>query len=231
MTQVRHLSAVLVAALHPPRSPSSLFICVFLLSAASACSEVQTQHAFDTSLQAGPLEGMWHLRARTTPSGGGLFQVRTGPVFEFDITERVTLMAGHYITREQGERRSSTINRTFGGAETMAWDNRVVEVDWRSLLERFFMPGEPDYFRFRNRVRFSPPGATAPYASVEILADAQGVRSTRYSAGFRRTFSDDFIVDIGYFFEDRRPMPAGERHMISTSFHWRNKTRRIDPDF
>jgi hypothetical protein len=49
--------------------------------------------------------------------------------------------------------------------------------------------------------------------------------------GLQRNFGNDIVADFGYFFEDRRPMPAGERHMFSTSFHWRNKTRRIDPDF
>jgi hypothetical protein len=211
------------------RSIRSL-ICLSLLSAGVARSEIQTQHAFDSSLKTGRFQALWHLRARTKPEGGGLFQVRTGPILEFDLNKRVTLIGGHYFTREQGERGWTTINRTFGGGELTAYD-RAVEIDWRSLLERFVIPGERDYFRFRNRLRLSPPGVTAPYVAIELFLDARGVRSTRYSAGVRRTIDREFIVDIGYFFEDRRPMPGGERHMFSTSFHWRNKTRHIDPDF
>jgi hypothetical protein len=200
-----------------------------LLLAGTATAEIQTQHAFDTSVRIGRFEPLWHLRVRTKPEGGGLFQVRTGPILEFDVHERVTLISGYYLIRQQNERRWTTISRPFGGGEISVWD-RGAEVDWRSLLERFFVPGEPDYFRFRNRFRVSPPGITAPYAAVEILVDANGLRSTRYSAGVRRTIGE-FSVDFGYFFEDRRPTPAGERHMFSTSFHWRNKTRRVDPDF
>jgi hypothetical protein len=52
----------------------------------------------------------------------------------------------------------------------------------------------------------------------------------RYSVGVRRTFADELIVDFSYFFENNRPGSA-DRHVIGTSIHWRNKTRRIDPDF
>jgi hypothetical protein len=112
----------------------------------------------------------------------------------------------------------------------MLW-GRAVEVDWRSLIERFAIAPEPDYFRFRNRFRIVRPGDTAPYAGIEVFVDAHGLRSMRYSIGLRRGLGKDFVIEFGYFFEDRRPMPAGERHMFSTSFHWHNKTRRIDPDF
>jgi hypothetical protein len=206
-------------------------ICFSLLPAGVLHSEIQTQHALDTSLKIGRFESLWHLRARTKPEGGGLFQIRTGPILEFDLNERVTLIAGHYFTRDQGEGRWRTINRPFGGAELIAYDGAAVDVEYRSLLERFIIPGEPDYFRFRNRLRLSPHGVTAPYVAVEVFVDAQGARSTRYGAGVRHVIDREFIVDVGYFFENRRSMPAGERHMFSTSFHWRNKTRHIAPDF
>jgi hypothetical protein len=80
-------------------------------------------------------------------------------------------------------------------------------VDCRSVLERFVVDNEPDYFRFRNRFRVSLPGVRTWYGGVEIFVDANGVRSTRYSAGLRRTFRGNFIVDMGYFFEDHRPSP------------------------
>lgn len=112
----------------------------------------------------------------------------------------------------------------------MLW-GRGVEVDTRSLLERFLVKNDADYFRHRHRFRVTPLGRTAPYAGVEIFADAHGLDKVRYSAGLRRTFPGEFIVDFGYFFEDNRTAGSGDRHMFSTTFHWRNKTRRIDPDF
>jgi hypothetical protein len=205
-------------------------LAIWLLLASAATAEIQTQHALDTSFKAKQFEVLWHFRARTQPQGGGTFQVRTGPIFEVNLNDRVTALAGCYFAREKEEDRLNTITRPFAGGEVMIW-GRGVEVDGRSILERFLVAEEPDYFRFRNRVRVSLPRVRVWYAGVEIFVDANGVRSTRYSAGVRRTFRGSFIVDIGYFFEDRRPNPLGERHMFSTSFHWRNKTRRVDPDF
>jgi hypothetical protein len=196
-----------------------------------ASAEIQSQHVFDSSVKRGRFELLWHFRVRTKPDGGGLFQVRTGPIFEFDVHDRLTFIAGYYFTREKNESRWTTINVPFAGGEIMLWGRRTVEVDWRSLLERFAIAVEPDYFRFRNRFRISRPGETAPYAGVELFVDANGLRSVRYSVGLRRALSKDFVVEFGYFFDDRRPTPAGERHMFSTSFHWHNKSRRIDPDW
>ena len=201
-----------------------------LLLARAAIAEIQTQHAFDTSIKVKAFELLWHTRLRTTPEGGGLAQLRTGPILEFDLNDRVTLLAGSYFTREKEQSQWNTITRPFAGTEVAIWE-RAVEVEWRSILERFLVENDPDYFRFRNRFRVSMRGNRAAYAGVEIFVDADGFRSVRDAAGFRRTFQGDFIVDIGYFFEDRRPHPLGERHVFGTSFHWHNKTRRIDPDF
>lgn len=110
----------------------------------------------------------------------------------------------------------------------MLW-NRGIEVDARMLVERFAAHHEPDFTRFRNRLRLSPSMKTAPYVGVEVFADAAGWQKMRYSAGWRLSPSEEIILDFGYFFEEGR---AGipNRHMIGTSIHWRNKSVRIDPD-
>jgi hypothetical protein len=200
-----------------------------LLLAGTAYGEIQTQHAFDSSIRFRWFEPLWHTRIRTKPTGGGLFQLRTGPIFQVNLTDRVILIGGYYYTREENDDGWRTTSRPFGGAE-VSW-GKPVEVEWRGLLERFAVSRDPDYFRLRNRVRISPPGRIAPYVGAELFVDAHGVRSVRYSVGLRRELREDFVIDFGYFFEDRRPMPAGERHMFGTSFHWRNKSRRVDPDF
>jgi hypothetical protein len=64
------------------------------------------------------------------------------------------------------------------------------EVDCRSILERFFTSTDPDYFRFRNRIRISWPGIRSVYGGVELFVDANGVGSARYSAGVRRTSAE-----------------------------------------
>jgi hypothetical protein len=113
--------------------------------------------------------------------------------------------------------------------EVAAWA-RKLEVDVRSMLERHFVISGRDYTRFRNRVRISPPGSTAPYIGVEVFVDADGLRSMRYSAGIRRTIAEELLVDIGYFFEDRRPGADPDRHVLGTTIHWRDKSPRLDPD-
>src|SRR5699024_10490011 len=82
-----------------------------LLLASLASAEIQTQHVFDTSVKRGRLELLWHFRVRTKPEGGGLFQLRTGPIVEFDLNDRLTLITGYYFTREQNERQWTSINR------------------------------------------------------------------------------------------------------------------------
>jgi hypothetical protein len=209
--------------------PFPLTCCVLCFTSFSALSELQTQHVFESSAKMGPLEPLLHFRIRTTPQGGGLAQIRTGPILNFDVHDRVTLIGGYYFIREQEERSWTTTHRWFGGAEVAVW-KRGIEVDARSLLERFVVVSAPDYTRFRNRVRISPPGTTAPYVSVEASFDADGLRSMRYSAGIRRTIVEELIVDIGYFYENRRPGASPDRHVIGTTIHWRDKTTRLDAD-
>jgi hypothetical protein len=192
-------------------------------------AELQTQHIFDSSVILGRLEPLWHFRVRTTPLGGGVSQIRTGPIFNFDIRERATLIAGYYYTRAKEEHAWSTTHRSFAGVEIAAWE-RKIEVDTRSLIERFTVIGAPDYTRFRSRVRVSPPGTTAPYAGVELFVDADGLRSTRYSVGVRRRFAENLSVDVGYFFEDGRSGTVRDRHMVGTTIHWRDRSTRIDTD-
>src|SRR6187431_806069 len=83
----------------------------------SAQAELQTQHIFDSSVAIGPVEPLWHFRVRTTPQGGGVAQIRTGPIFNVDLHERTTLILGYYYTRAKEEGFWSTTHRSFGGVE------------------------------------------------------------------------------------------------------------------
>ena len=191
--------------------------------------QLQTQHIFDSSAAIGPVEPLWHVRIRTTPEGGGVAQIRIGPILNFDVHDRATVIAGYYYTRAKEEGFWSTTHRSFGGVEGVLW-NRKVEIDGRSMLERHALASKPDFTRFRNRIRITPPGSTAPYAGVEVFVDAAGLRSVRYSAGLRRTTTENLIVDIGYFYENGRSPSVANRHMVITTVHWRDRSTRIDAD-
>jgi hypothetical protein len=190
-------------------------------------AEIQTQHILDSSVKAGPVEPLLHLRVRTTPQGGGVAQVRVGPIFNCEAHKRVILIGGYYYTRGKEDGAWTTTHRTFGGVDVAVW-KRALELDVRSLVERHATAS--DYSRFRNRLRISPAGTTAPYVGVEAFVDAEGLRSMRYSAGFRRALNDELMVDIGYFYEDRRAGIGSDRHVIGTTIHWRDRSRRLDAD-
>jgi hypothetical protein len=113
--------------------------------------------------------------------------------------------------------------------ELVLWKRRL-EVDARTLLERHVSKSEADYNVLRHRFRFTPDSQTAPYAGIEAFADRHGLRSMRYSFGLRRTIANDLIVDLGYFFENRHPRAGSDRHMLTTTIHWRNRNKRIDTD-
>jgi hypothetical protein len=190
---------------------------------------LQTQHIFDSSLKVGALEPLWHTRVRTTPEGGGVAQIRTGPIFNIDLTDRVTLISGYYYTRSKEKGFWSTTHRGFGGVEGVLLQRRL-EIDGRSLIERHALISGPDFTRFRNRIRISPSGQTAPYLGIEVFVDGEGLRSVRYSAGYRRRVGENLYIDFGYFYEDGRSAAVPNRHMIGTTIHWRDRSTRIDTD-
>lgn len=195
----------------------------------AAPAEVQTQHIVDSSVKTGPVEPLFHLRVRTTPQGGGVSQVRLGPIFNFDLNDRATVITGYYYTRAKEEGDWSTTHRSFGGMEGVLWD-RLFEVDARSLLEWHSLINGPDFTRFRNRVRITPPGKPGRYIGIEVFVDGEGWRSIRYSAGVRRKIAENFEVDIGYFYENGRSGSVADRHMITTTIHWRDRSTRADAD-
>jgi len=209
----------------PPYLRHSLLV----LTSLAAFAEIQTQHIVDVSAPIGRIEPLWHFRLRTKPQGGGVYQLRTGPILKFDLKQRFSLIGGYYFTRTQEGANWNSIHRPFGGIEVAA-SRRFVEVDARSLLERFLVHGGPDYFRFRNRVRFSPPKRSSPYVSLEYFVDAGGFRSVRYSAGVRREFAKEISVDINYFYEQGRAGTVANRHMIGTTIHFRDHSLFVDSD-
>ena len=60
-------------------------------------------------------------------------------------------------------------------------------------MERFTGISAPDYSRFRNRIRISPSGTSAPYVGLEAFVDATRLRSMRYSAGIRRRMTEELM--------------------------------------
>jgi hypothetical protein len=171
------------------------------------------------------------LRTAVSP-GVNLYQVRAGPVVSFAATSRLSLLGGYYFTQQ--ERRDNDFiagHRLFGGAEGEAWSSSLLRLQWRGLAERFFPGGDPPFNRYRTRVRMSAKTRVAPYAGVELFFDNEGYRSARISTGVTWRASERIQLDLGYFFEERVRRIGFDRHMFSTSLHFRGKRPRTgDPD-
>lgn len=202
------------------------------VSGQTSSSVTETQHALEATLALTPkLEVLFHSRLRTQPSSLGLYQGRIGPIFDYNLTERLSLLGGYYYTLQaDAERDIRGRHRFFGGAEVAAVRRGRNSVDARTLTERFTGAGS-DFTRNRNRVRWSYKAKISPYVSGELFVDAKGWRSTRISGGVRYKVARFADVDFGYFYEPRRSDLGPYRHMFLTGIHFgRAPTKRANPD-
>jgi len=206
---------------------------LLFLGALRAHAQVhETQHAFEYATALTPkLDLILHSRLRTQPSMLGLYQGRAGPIFDYNLTRRVSLLGGYYFALQtDAEQDVKGRHRFFGGAEVTALRAEWYTVDVRSLTERFTGEGS-DFTRNRNRIRWSYQGRFAPYASGEFFFDAKGWRGARISGGVRYRVQRSVDLDFGYFYEPRRVDLGPHRHMFLTSVHFRRLPgRRADPD-
>lgn len=217
------------------RGRGMAFLCLVLLAYTSSTSlsaaELQTQHAADTSLNSGRWSVVLHTRLRARAETLDLYQFRVGPIIEYGLTARTSLVGGYYLTRNEAAPRVwSSTHRPFAGVE-FAIARRRLALDSRSLIERFYVPGRRDFNRYRQRLwvtRNAPGGG--PYGSVEGLFDAEGLRSVRYGGGWRIGPRGAVSIDFGYFYETRRSTEGGNRQMLLTTVHIRRQSKRIDPD-
>lgn len=197
------------------------------------------QQALDaTVLDRKKLDVILHSRFRQGQAELGFYQFRLGPVFQVQLHRRFTVIGGYYLSRQQRSDPDlnpggagggwSTTHRLFGGGELRLLD-RAGRWDTRGLYERF-VRDLPDFFRYRQRFRWTYPAARGPYAGAEVFWDAAGWRSTRWSAGWRWNLGSRAGLDTGYFYEPRRLEFGAARHMWLLTLHLREIGRRHDPD-
>jgi hypothetical protein len=215
------------------QSPMLILAGLLLLGPIARGQQTDTQHAFEASMPVSrKLQLTLHSRGRTNPGGLGPYQFRLGPIVEYSLGPRWSLLGGYYFAKQKSaERDLRGTHRPFGGVEFMAFKSAKSEVEMRSLVERFFAY-DRSFTRFRQRLRWSGTAPVAPYAGVETFLDRQGIRSTRYSGGVRWAKVRRRIdLDLGYFYEPRRPDLGASRHMFLTSLHFRfGGLKRRDPD-
>ncbi|HBY62845.1 MAG TPA: hypothetical protein DEH78_23730 [Solibacterales bacterium] len=202
---------------------------MLMLPLAASAQSSETQHVLEAGLRLTPkLDLILHARMRTRPGESGIYQARGGPILDYNVTPKVSLLGGYYLSdqKQSGQAGWDHSNRAFGGAEIDAWRHRLFTADWRSLAERFW--GGPDsFFRFRTRLRVVGTMRVAPAGSVETFFDVRGWRSTRYSGTVEVKLGHGFTFEAGYFHEPRRD--EGLRHMVQSSLRWRSPRRQLSP--
>jgi hypothetical protein len=207
---------------------------VILLAYASlAFAQVETQHALDATLPLHrKLEVTLHARVRTRPGDHGIYQTRAGPLVSWDWHPRASWIAGYYYAEEERDPIDEAIgrHRYFGGGELVAASNDATVLDTRILVERFIFRTEPDFSRYRGRLRLNSKARLGPYTSSEFFFDRQGWRSTRIAGGVRWRITESYEIDFGYFYEPRRAEFGSARHMFITSFHYKRVPKLGDPD-
>jgi hypothetical protein len=209
-----------------------LFIRLIVQAQPAADTLIETQHAIEAGLPITPkLHLTLHSRGRTQPSGLGAYQLRAGPILKYALSHSASLLAGYYFSAQQrAERDVRGAHRYFGGVEFSVVEKPTLEIELRALAERFVVTGA-DFTRSRNRIRLTSTRSAAPYTSGEWFFDRKGLRSVRYSGGFRWRYSRQIEIDVGYFYEPRRNDLGPNRHMFLTSIHFRLKSgKRPDPD-
>ncbi len=211
----------------------ALGVAVLLASEARAVAgEIWSWHAVDvTVLKTSRAEVLLHGRLRTGRSFGNPQQGRTGAISKFGLPVRGVLIGGYYYGKEEDSAQDwQNLHRIFGGVEIPVFRNRGLSVDTRGLVERFFVPDDAQFTRYRHRLRLRTGRRLGPYVSTEWFFDAAGYLSGRYSAGIRWQYGESGTLESGYLYDARRPGIGEPRHVIVTQFTldrpWRGRSLR-----
>jgi hypothetical protein len=87
------------------------------------------------------------------------------------------------------------------------------------------MSGQPDFSRFRHRLRLSTNGRIGPFAGAEWFFDRMGYLAGRYSGGLRWRCSSWSSLEIGYLYDARSPLLGAPRHGIVTQVFLERRQR------
>ena len=110
---------------------------MFLAGAAVCAQETETQHGFDATLPlTKKLDVLLHTRLRTQPDRLGLYQIRSGPIFSYDVTPRWSLLGGYYYAQQENRDQDFIAgHRLFGGLYGSLFQRGRAALDGRALYE------------------------------------------------------------------------------------------------
>jgi len=162
---------------------------------------------------------------RAYPSLLDAYRTRTGPIIEHRLRDGLSLWGGAYFQHLQsgaGPRPSfDDFERYFGGLIYRMYRNRLIQVDGRTVAERFVGVRAGDYSRFRQRVLVTFNKTVAPYVSNEVFGNRTGLLSNRTAAGIRARVTPEWTLLTGYLYENRSFANLPNRHALVMSVVYR----------
>ncbi len=135
------------------------------------------------------------------------YRTRTGPLVEHRLRDGLSFWGGAYFQHVQAgvdpAQSFDNLGRFFGGLTYRAYRKGKLQVDGRTVAERFVGVRVGDSSRFRQRVLVNFDKRVAPYVSNEIFWNATGVLSNRVAAGVRTRFHPEWALMTGFLWETR----------------------------
>ncbi len=163
---------------------------------------------------------MLHSRSRFNDNLSDFFQIRTGPIVFWNWKPRIQMQAGYYYVEQRTKDSFQTVQRPWAGAQLRVREGDVVDLDWRTLVERHIFSGPGDFMRYRTRgmAYLRPQMGWQPYASAEALA-LRGHVIGRYTAGVNYATGRGHVFGLGYEFRQDIGRPG--THIIATLVQFR----------
>ena len=159
----------------------------------------------------------FNLQLRAYPTRFDAYRTRIGPIVEHRLHDGLSFWGGVYFQHLQtgvGEKQSfDNFGRLFGGLTYRMYSNRLLQVDGRTVAERFVGVKSGDYSRFRQRVMLTFNRTVAPYASNELFVNRTGYLSDRIAFGLRTRFSSEWTLLTGFLYENRA-QPADRQALV-----------------
>ena len=170
-----------------------------------------------------------NVQERAYPSRLDAYRTRTGPIVEHRLRDGLAVLGGVYCQHLQsgvGAKESfDNLGRLFGGLSYRVYRKGIVQVDGRTVAERFVGVNAGDYSRFRQRVLVNFDKRIAPYFGNEIFWNQTGLLSNRASVGLRTRFTPEWSMQTGFLWENRSFVNQPQRYAIVVSVIYRKRAR------
>ena len=148
-----------------------------------------------------------NVQLRSYPSRLDAYRTRTGPIIEHRLRDGLSFWGGAYFQHLQsgvGDRQTfDNFARVFGGLTYRLYRNKLVQLDGRTVAERFIGVTNGDFPRFRQRFLLNFNKTVAPYVSNELFSNRIGLLSDRIGVGIRTRITPEWTLLTGLLYESR----------------------------